>query len=574
MFKELLDKLSISSREAVVDGTHNSFDDFKNYLHVDRPVDLVLESIVISSVKSEQPRLILISGNVGDGKSHMLAKLFNKYADLMGSVLVRNDATESNYVSKSWIEELEDFLKPFSDDALQMKNSSKVTKIVAINLGVLSRFLNETSVSFSQLSLFVRAKGILENRAVAHHYYEESFFQFINLADYKLFSLNKEGAASTLLETLFEKITELDNSNPFYKAFNDFYSDHPYRDNCVIRFNYLQLSKKDVQKALINLIIYAIVKFKLIVSIRDLLNFIYDIIVPYPYQQQSSESLKSLKDYSDFYFSLKHSLYNKLFDSEGRSSLLSAIKKLDPLSLRSEKLDNLIFQLSSSEYTISYFKSQNIDLNVWRSDSFDSAEKRELVKTFVRSLYMNNLNEFNLDLEDFYAYARYLYAYHTGNVSTLKTLYKIAIKAIHTWNGNARSENEITVPIGKHQLSYNISQNILISPTSIKVLASRECKELYDFDTSIIVDITAGSVNNSFTLDFNLYKLLKKVVHGYHPNKFDRDEHIDFQKFVDTIISEASKDVKSINIEKINGSIRKRYQLSFKNAFGYEFTTN
>src|SRR5690606_165871 len=107
-------------------------------------------------------KLILISGNVGDGKSHMLAKLYQKLPEKMNCVEVRNDATESNYLSKSWIEELSDFLAPFSDSEIKT-NHIKIVKIVAINLGVLSRFIQEKGDEFELLKSFVIDKGIIDH---------------------------------------------------------------------------------------------------------------------------------------------------------------------------------------------------------------------------------------------------------------------------------------------------------------------------------------------------------------------------------------------------------------------------
>src|ERR1700679_289580 len=103
MFKSLLDKLSISSKEAVIDGNADTFNEFKNYLHIDRFVELKFEEILLASLDSEKPQLILLSGNVGDGKSHILARMYRKYPDEMSGVEVRNDATESRDIHKDWV---------------------------------------------------------------------------------------------------------------------------------------------------------------------------------------------------------------------------------------------------------------------------------------------------------------------------------------------------------------------------------------------------------------------------------------------------------------------------------------
>jgi DNA phosphorothioation-dependent restriction protein DptF len=568
MFKNVLDKLGIASKEAVVDGNSNTFDEFKNYMHVDRFMDSLLEDIVLSSISSGKSKLILISGNVGDGKSHLLAKLYKKFPNQMLDVEVRNDATESNFVSKSWIDELNEFLYPFSDAQLQNDNTNTV-RIVAINLGVLSRFLAETE-SFGRLGNFVQEKGILDNLAYENHYHSESHFQFINLADFKLFTLREKSASSLLLETLLKKITQDTDENPFYKTLKEFYTDHPYKSNCIIRFNFFQLESTRFQQGLVSLIIYAIIKFKLIISIRDLLDFIYDLMVPYSYQKLSGEEIKNRDDYHDYSFQVTNSIYNKLFESEGRSALMSAIRKLDPLKLRSEKLDSYIFRMSSSENPTELFTEKEIDFSAHYGKDTTIAQKQDLIKTFVRTLYLNNLGEFNADLEDLHTFSEYLFAYHTGNKDILKPLYKDILKAIQCWNGHAKTENEINVVIGKHQLVYNITQQLKIQ-VNIKVLEKKETQELHEFETSFDIDIKVSGEIYVFKLDFNLYTLIQKVIKGYCPNRLDREDHIDFQKFVAQITTIASNKTSDMIFEEISGSSRQRFQLSFDESFGYNF---
>ncbi|WP_284692644.1 DNA phosphorothioation-dependent restriction protein DptF, partial [Peribacillus frigoritolerans] len=58
-------------------------------------------------------------GSVGDGKSHLLAYLKNKYPDLVNKFMIHNDATESFDPQKSSLDTLAEILKPFSDEKIE-----------------------------------------------------------------------------------------------------------------------------------------------------------------------------------------------------------------------------------------------------------------------------------------------------------------------------------------------------------------------------------------------------------------------------------------------------------------------
>jgi DNA phosphorothioation-dependent restriction protein DptF len=114
--------------------------------------------------------------------------MFKKYPEEMQKVEVRNDATESRDVNKDWIMELRDFLSPFSSDNLKNSDNS-AKRIVAINLGVLSSFLNVAKEDFPELSKFVIETGIIDKVSLGNKFEDKSNFQFINFADYNLFTL-------------------------------------------------------------------------------------------------------------------------------------------------------------------------------------------------------------------------------------------------------------------------------------------------------------------------------------------------------------------------------------------------
>jgi DNA phosphorothioation-dependent restriction protein DptF len=569
MFKETLDKLSIASHEAVVDGTYNTLDEFKNYMHIDRPVEKILEDIILKSIDSDKSKLILISGNVGDGKSHMLAKLFQKFPEQMNLVEVRNDATESNFLSKSWIEELSDFIAPFRDSEIE-KNDNKRVKIVAINLGVLSRFIQEKGDDFKLLKSFVIDKGIIEHLNYNNIYNDESYFQFVNLADFKLFELTENTVHSSVIRGILDKITAHSDNNPIYSAFHQYYLNHPYQDNCILRNNFLQLSKGEIKDSLTSIIVYILIKEKLILSIRDLLNFVYDLLVPFGYQALSSDQIKTRKDYLDQNFIIENNLAYKLFESSKRSALLTCISKVDPLTIREEFIDRIIFNLNSTQNPETIFEEHGIEMPKGLHSVIDETYLRnKVIKTFVRALFLQKSPIFNNSLHNFQTFCQYLFHYYTGNKIGLQSLYIEVNEAIKRWNGSAKVNDEVNIPIGTHQVEYNVTQKISFRPI-IKVIDNKQ-DILNELDYTIPITLKVKDKEYTFVLDLALYTLLLKVRNGYSPNKKDKEDHIDFQNFVNLLINASLSNNDGLNFERINGNQIDRYELSIDMFGNYTF---
>lgn len=83
-----LRKLSVESVENT-----NSFDDFKRYMHVLRPVETELRKLLVDVNDSNHKTLVLLCGSAGDGKSHLLSYLRNADQEhLLASYEVYNDA--------------------------------------------------------------------------------------------------------------------------------------------------------------------------------------------------------------------------------------------------------------------------------------------------------------------------------------------------------------------------------------------------------------------------------------------------------------------------------------------------
>lgn len=275
-FIDQLSMLRKQSMESVENTAH--FAEFKRYLHVVRPVEEELRGL-LRKVNSEGKKcLVLLCGSAGDGKSHLISYL--RHADsegLLDEYELYNDATESSAPELTSIDTLYDKLAPFNDENYYKDDGFRM--ILAINLGTLNNFIeSEKGKAFSHLKEYVETNEIFSSYSRENIYQPNSVFQHISFADYQVFTLKEDTVGTEFLETLIGKVFLAVENNPFYNAYSENNS-CSLCQRCPVRHNYEFLSKPENQAAIIRKIVEVVVKDKAIVSTRDILNFIYDIIV-------------------------------------------------------------------------------------------------------------------------------------------------------------------------------------------------------------------------------------------------------------------------------------------------------
>ena len=349
-------------------------------MHVDRSIqnDLIKE---LERVKNEQSNhLIILCGSVGDGKSHLLAYLKTNKPELYNKFTIHNDATESFDPNKSSIDTLAQVLQPFNNDNFETSND-KI--ILAINLGVLAKFLESQycETEFTKLRDIIIDSNILE-KTISNNICQDKV-SFITFSDYNLFELNDNKdlnyTSSKYILALFNKITDNNNSNPFYIAYK---KDKERNLKNAIIINYEMFCDDEVQDIIINYLIKIFIKYKKIVSTRELLNFIYEIIVP-------PESI-DLNDFGIRQF--KYLLPNLLFNNLGQSTLLTLFNEIDPTNNRIESLDKLIVDFNINKDIVrvlnKYFTMNKMDtllpyLNKLNENKMKNDDNKELYNILI-----------------------------------------------------------------------------------------------------------------------------------------------------------------------------------------------
>lgn len=290
-----LRKLSAESVENT-----KSFDLFKEYLHVERPVETELRELLRNANAKQKKCLILLCGSAGDGKSHLISYLKNSDAEgLLADYEPYNDATESSEPTLTSIDTLSEKLSAFNDDNYLHDDGKKM--IVAINLGTLNNFIeSDKGKKFTKLKEYVESNGIFSGFGQGSAYIENSVYQHVSFSDYQVFSLSETGVETTFLEKLLEKIFRKSADNPFFQAYNDDTA-CSMSHRCPVRHNYEFLSASKNQKALIRRIVEVVIKDKAIVSTREVLNLLYDLIVHPDFDAKrisvGTSDIKYLTDY-------------------------------------------------------------------------------------------------------------------------------------------------------------------------------------------------------------------------------------------------------------------------------------
>lgn len=566
-----LSKLKESSKEAV-EGL-NTFSKFKKYMHVNRDAQNELQDIILEANKAEKAQLILVCGSVGDGKSHIISYFKNRYPDEMSHFTLHNDATESLEPNKTSMDTLNDVLDNFSDEKIE---TSTEKLILAINLGTLNNFIDsEYGKRFTVLQKYVESKKILEKSIIENRFDSSSNIQFINFSDYNLYTLKDGKVQSKYIKELINKITNPSEVNDFYNSYKENCSNCKNKDKCPIKANYELISEDNVQNAIVDLLVQCIIKKKIIISTRALLNFMYDLIIARSYIDVNSPMFK------DKIGKLKNEEYinsltpNIIFDHKELSFIFNALSTLDPLNVRNEKVDDFIIKFNNSTELIQFF-DQYIDypreyIEKINNVNFDELEgrriKSNLLKLFIRSYYLCGKGDlFSLNDEVYENFIKYLYFWNKGDKAKLIGLYGEIKDGILKWNGEAE-KNHINIFVGKTQVKYKVSEKLELKADTSSLPINKD-SELIKFLTEMEIRYKGDNLDTSCSIDidYSLYDLLIRVGNGYRPNKKDKNNFIKFIEFINKIECAGSQNNQLTFTEK-NREENKKYRLEFDEEF-------
>lgn len=570
-FLESLKKLRKSSIESVEDGNSDHFDSFKQYLHIIRDVENELLNIINSTNTSNKRTLVLLCGSAGDGKSHLLSMMKNHPDKMLDNYIIHNDATESFEPNKSATQTLNDVLNDFNDTNLENNKQGK-NLIVAINLGTLNNFLeSEFASNFKKLFDFVGERNILNGKIGCSNFLEDSPFQSISFGDFNNYSLTSNGIEVEFIVDLINKITSDSPENIFCTEYHKVGDVCSLKNRCPVRHNYTILRNEVVQRNIAFKLVEMSIKDKYFLSTREILDFIYNIIVHPNFEdgelikiQNDSEYLKNYIDYT---------LPTLLYEQVGTSNITTLISKYDHLKTRKSQIDEEIISFNVSididEICLPILQP-TLYTGIFTKDNLQKAIKNDnLIKTKIfkfvsRTKQLTSIP--NKDYNDPYIqFVDYLYDFNAGNVDKLQNLYFMVNKSIYHWNG---SLDDNYLKINKDD-SISIYSSVLLNPKPV-IKNKIETNSIKKFENNIIVAFEKkDSIETNvkyLRIDYALYEIIHKINAGYLPNAQDKQTFIEFDSFVTSLydLSNAKTKVYTIDSENRKGI----FELT---PFGYEF---
>lgn len=573
-FVSTLARLRESSKDAVVSADASFADPYTMYMHVDRPVQDKFVSILESTYNSDKAELVLLCGSVGDGKSHMLSYCKSVYPEMMNKFYVHNDSTASLYIDKPASYTLMTVMEDFSDEKIET-SSSKV--ILAINLGTLSNFLEaDTENRFGRLRTYVEEAGILDE--TINEIVDTEHFHSVNFADYHLYELAPFGITSTYIRGILDRITSCVPENEFYSEYCKTCKTCSSKDICPIRVNFQLLSDSKIQQGIVSALVESIVKNKLIVSTRTLLNMIYEILVDERFWDRGSyEPRKEPQKLTSVNY-CEALLPNTLFGKKNSSEVLDSMGCVDPMQIRNENIDDFFVFYENSSDTIQIFTDNLPDYamlierlkKIKFADKSTHAVKEEILKLFVRTCWLTEKRSDLLPKDDDYEeYMRALYSWNTGNHMDLKGIYSVVEKGVLAWNGQV-NQDEMQLSIGNKKSDYHLVQKIEIKK-KVDNLPNLPQGELCSFRDELRLKYKySGGCEAELDVDFALYKLLKRVLNGYVPNINDKRVNVKCVEFINKISQGGSK-MEKLYIRDLSQKLAKEYRLSFDEDYGYSF---
>lgn len=571
-FLEELKKLRESSKYAVAEGTYSNLNGFKKYLHIERDVEKKLKSIITKASESNKSQLLLVCGNVGDGKSHILSYLHDELKNVLSEFVIHNDATESHNPNESSNETLYKLLQGFKDVNV---NNSTDKIILAINLGTLSKFIEEYGVEFKILKEYIASSKILDSDLIHNEEFDiASNFHHVNFTDYHIYSLTENGPTSEVISTLLEKIVSDNESNLIYKAYLDF-KELNLTEDCPILYNYEFLIDKTNRDAIVNLIVQAIVKFKEIVSVRSLLNFFFDLIVPVGLIVDDLElyriQLKKINE-SDY---LSLLIPNYLFEHPELSSLFSKIGRLDPCIYRYAGLDSNLIQLITSDNPILVFEEfigDNLVVGIKPKLQSEKLKKEDLTKLFIRLNFFANRNVILKESDPYFnQYITSLYQFNNNKNQSIRQIYILVQEAARKWYGDPKKINKVVFNMGRNQSKYRVFKDFSAIP-SFERKEEKTDEILSQFVQEFTLHFKLKDVDQPIRIhiDYGLYEILNRILCGYRPNKKDNNNYISFVSLINKLINQDNSTA-ALEIDKVNLGRAADYEL-IKDSFGeYKF---
>ncbi len=527
--KEAFLHLSQHSVDSVQNGI--AFTNWDEYMHVDRPIESKLME-KMDEIDKAGGGIILLIGSAGDGKSHLISRI--KQMSDWGDGSFYNDATASSSPKKTAIDTLKVALVDFKDTNLYSTNKKLV---LAINLGKLNALIDDKEfqsdyheIVNSTLPIFdddSTTPPINTERVKVIMFTDEQIFEF--LVD----SSSEIPVDSDFLSKIMEKIVAKTNDNPFYVEYtNDIANGASPKDPIILNYELLRIP--EVRNTIVHTIIEAIVRYKLIITPREFLDFLYSIIV-YPHYDEYIDGHKEKKEFFE-------ALLPSLLYCGGENMIQRAICKLDPLKQSSTEHDKQLSVLFTS-YSIpySYLTEQQtstlpVDL-LKRTNEFYANNGRDIERTTKFVFRLKHLLSYHTESEVYKSYLALLKGVFNKDVHKMQEIYNVVSKAIPRHYGSFYEKSNM-VPLNIQGGRYRLFGSLQLKPEPVKSYHSESYKN--EFLLRFDMEWKFPDEPVRLRMDYQLYSYLNELNRGKLALSYENEKDLTFSRFVRRLVEKCN----------------------------------
>lgn len=585
-FMEAMDNLKSSSNSSVA---NEEFSEFNEYMHIPSKMDERLESVIKKATKYKKS-LVLVCGNSGDGKSHLIANFIKKgVIDNKSDFEVYIDATSSDKKGMRANEKLREKLDLFSDDKLSRQDEKRL--IVAINLGVLNDFLKNYESEFQSLKKYVDNQGLFDNIPAwkfnlmnEHSENRNNYYMgHVDFTSFHRYEITNEGLDVSFIQGLLEKIVDSNPHNVMYVAFVNKCKKCLNKDNCSVYWNYSNLiENKLLRKYIVDILAKSIIRNNLSPSVREINNFFYEIIIGATFDEYKINEA-SVERLNHFIHNLTMWL---LFGGTG--GLLGFTSNEDILNDRKRSCDQQLISLNlkpsikkwikeevqSKEKVFSRILSNIIYCESKYTKAYRDNEqniRQDIFKTYIRT----DKRENPIRDEIYEKYLRYLYSYNCGNEKQCVDIINLIKNCAYLWNGRlgecSGSNVKNGIIIGKGTSRYYLYKKIeFVFAKNKEIMQLKDYHKFSNFSSVMRFGFSLKEKIKQIIyidVDFELYEFLLNISAGYVPTNADRKKNVKYDSFIRSLIAESESDLYIYS--RVDDGIS--YKI-FKNEFdGYEF---
>lgn len=551
--KEAFLHLSQHSVDSVQNG--KSFTNWDEYMHVDRPIGSKLME-KMDEIDIAGGGIVLLVGSAGDGKSHLISRI--KQTSDWGDGSFYNDATASSSPKKTAIDTLKEALVEYKDENLY-KTTKKL--VLAINLGKLNALIDDEEFKMDYKEIVNSTLPIFDDDDTTPPINTERV-KVILFTDEQVFEFYVDSSsdipvASDFLSKIMDKVVAETIDNPFYTAYTaDVASGVSPKDPIILNYELLRIP--DVRNTIVQTIIEAIVRHKLIITPREFLDFIYSIIV-YPHYDEYIAGHKEKKEFFE-------ALLPSLLYCGSENMIQKAISKLDPLKQSSTEHDKQLSVLFTS-YSIphSYLtEQQTSELPaelLKRTNEFYANNGRDIERTTKFVFRLKHLLSYHTESKVYKSYLTLLKGIFNKDFHKMQEIYDVVAKAIPRHYGSYYEKSNM-VPLNIQGGRYRLFGSLQLKPEPVKSYHSKLYKNEFLMRFDMSWNFPDAPV--SLRMDFQLYSYLNELNRGRLALSYENEKDLTFSRFVRRLVEKCNCE-QAITVVRSDTGILELSESSFGN---------